>query len=98
MGPPIIEEWNKNIFSFVEFISFAPDEGFYCWLAGRGVKNVSTNILILKFVVLRLVIYSVPGTILEWCEHNFVEFRCVNLGTQIKDLYTLVSVENMHFL
>ena len=58
---------------------FAPDEGnFYCWIAGGGVQDVWTNILIFKFTVLRL--YSVSDTILEGFGHILSI-----LGTQIKD-------------
>ena len=39
MGPSIFEEWNKNIVSFVDYILFTLDEGFYCWIADGGVKN-----------------------------------------------------------
>ena len=49
----------------MENIFFAPDQGFYCWIAGGGAQNVWTNILIFQFIVLRLVLYSVSGTILE---------------------------------
>ena len=54
LGPSIFEEWNKNIFSFVEYNFFAPDEGFCCWIAGGGAQNVWTNILIFEFIVFRL--------------------------------------------
>ena len=64
-GPSIFEEWKKNIFSFVEYIFFAPAEGFCCSIADGGAQYVWTNILIFKFIVLRLVIYSMSGTILE---------------------------------
>ena len=46
-------ESSNNIFSFVEYISSALDEGFYCWVAGGGVQNVWTNISM--FIVLSLV-------------------------------------------
>ena len=55
----------KNNFSFEEYIFFASDEVFYCWVAGEWVQNMGTNILIFKFIVLRLATYSVSGTILE---------------------------------
>ena len=66
LSPSIFEEWKKNISSFVEYIFFAPDEGS---IADGGAQNVWTNILIFKFVVHRLVIYSVLGTILEQFGH-----------------------------
>ena len=75
MGRSIFEEWKKNIFSFAEYILFAPDEGFYCWIAGGGAQNVRANILIFKLIVLRLVIYSVWGTILEQFGHFLNQFR-----------------------
>ena len=42
LSSSIFEEWKKekNIFSFVEYISFAPDVVFYCWIAGGWVQKV----------------------------------------------------------
>ena len=78
LGPSIFEEWKKNILSFAEYIFFAPDEGFFCWIAGGGAQNVWTNILIFKFIVLRLVIYSVSGTTVIWV--FFIDLGCIQFG------------------
>ena len=51
------------------------------------------NILIFK-IVLRLVIYSVSGTILERFGHFLSIQDTCNLSTQIKNWYTSVSVKN----
>ena len=51
MGPSIFEEWNKNMFSFAEYILSTLDEDFYCWIVGGGVQNVWTNLLIFKFII-----------------------------------------------
>lgn len=48
----IFEEWNKNILSFADNIFFAPNEGFYCWIAGGGVQNIWP---MFKFIILSLV-------------------------------------------
>ena len=77
LGPSIFEEWKKNIFSFVEYIFFAPDEGVYGGIADEGAQNVLTNIMIFKFTVLRLVIYSVSDTILEQFGHFFINLGCI---------------------
>ena len=65
------------IFSLAEYIFFAPDEGFYCWIAGGEAQNVWTNILIFKFSVLQLVISSVSGIILQWFGHFSIDLGCM---------------------
>ena len=50
LGSSIFEEWNKNIFSFVGYILFTLDGGFYCWIVNGGVQNI-WNILIFKFII-----------------------------------------------
>ena len=50
LGPSIFEEWNKNIFSFVEYILFTLDGGFYCWIVNEGLQNI-WNIMIFKFII-----------------------------------------------
>ena len=39
MGHSFFEEWKEKLFTFVEYIFFAPDEGSYCWIAIGGVQN-----------------------------------------------------------
>ena len=46
-------EWNKNIFSFAEYILFTLDKIFYRWIVNGGVQNERTNISISKFIILR---------------------------------------------
>ena len=41
-------------FSFAENILFTLDEGLHCWIVAGGVKNLWTNILILKFIILQI--------------------------------------------
>ena len=59
-----------------------------------------TNILIFKFMVIWLAIYSVSGTILEGFGHFFIDLGYIysNLGTQIKNWYTSVSVKSINSL
>ena len=71
-----------------------PDKGFYCWAAGGGAQNVWSNIMIFKFIVLRLIIYSVSGTILERFGDFLINLGACNLGTLIKKWFTSVSVKN----
>ena len=40
LGPSVYEEWKKNIFIFVEYIIFAPDKDFCCWIECRVAQNV----------------------------------------------------------
>ena len=54
---------------------FAPDEILYCLVVGGGAQHKLTNILIFKFIVLRLVIDSVFATILERLGNFFCQFR-----------------------
>ena len=53
LGPSVLKQktWNKNIFSFAEWILFTLDEGYYCWIMDERVQNLWTKILIFKFVI-----------------------------------------------
>ena len=50
--------------------------------------------MIFKFIVLRLIIYSVSGTILERFGDFLINLGACNLGTLIKKWFTSVSVKN----
>ena len=50
--------WTKQIWvrrKLAEYIFFAPDEGFYCWIVGGGARNLWANILMFKFIIVNLV-------------------------------------------
>ena len=76
----------RKTFSVLQNIFFfAPDEGLYCRMAGGGAENMWTNILIFKFLVLGLVIYSVSSTIIErFGDFLQIQGAC-DLGTQINN-------------
>ena len=46
----IFEEWNKNVFSFAEYILLTLNEG----LEDGGVQNVSTIFLIFRLIIPRI--------------------------------------------
>ena len=50
--------------------------------------------MIFKFIVLRLIIYSVSGNILERFGHFLINLGACNLGALIKNWFTSVSVKN----
>ena len=77
---------------FVKYIFFAPDEGFYYWVAGGWIQKVWTNILIFKFIVVRLVIYSVPVLFYSDLDIILSILDTHNLGIQIKDLHASTPI------
>ena len=83
----------QNIFSLLQMkVSTAEQQV-------EGVQNVWINLLIFKFIVLRLVIYSVSVTILEPFVNFLIDLGYIQFGhPNLKLVYVSISKKYKFFL